>query len=156
MHSNRSPHWGSGRDGAPARRIRPPRVAERQGLLARPPRDPARSSRWVPPDEPTGRRASTPVRRFTLHLGFEAGSMDHARERAVGYVEALSLLCPEVAPGAAALSTAENGRPERIFCGAVGPDDERCADVLGHPGFHHGPGVGSLGWGDGDSSGASG
>lgn len=77
--------------------------------------------------------------------------MDEARERAVGYAEALALLCPEVALGAAALSAANAWRrAEPLFCGSVGPDEERCADVLGHPGFHHGPGVGSLGWGDGD------
>ncbi|MCM0679008.1 hypothetical protein NCC78_30705, partial [Micromonospora phytophila] len=88
---------------------------------------------------------------FTAHLGFTAADRAVARELAVGYTEALSLLRPELALGAAALSPADAWhRAERLFGGAVGPDGERCADVAGHPGFHHAPGPGGLGWGDGD------
>ncbi|WNM37147.1 hypothetical protein RMN56_18370 [Micromonospora halotolerans] len=98
------------------------------------------------------RRAATrPPRHFTVHLGFEAADPTIARELAVAYAEALGLLRPELALGAAALSPADAWhRAERLFCGAVGPDGERCADVAGHPGFHHAPGPGGLGWGDGD------
>lgn len=92
-----------------------------------------------------------PPRHFTLHLGFVAEDADRARELAVTYAEGLSLLRPEVAVGAAALSPADAWHlAERLFCGALGPDGERCVDVAGHPGFHHAPGPGGLGWGDGD------
>ncbi|MEU5941496.1 hypothetical protein ABZ807_20450 [Micromonospora sp. NPDC047548] len=97
------------------------------------------------------RRAPRPPRRFTAHLGFEADGPEQAHDLAVAYAEALSLLRPEVALGAAALSPADAWhRAERLFCGAPGPDGERCADVAGHPGFHHAPGPGGLGWGEGD------
>ncbi|GAA3785445.1 hypothetical protein [Micromonospora maritima] len=97
------------------------------------------------------RAAARPPRFFTVHLGFAAAETAIARELAVAYAEALGLLRPELALGAAALSPADAWhRAERLFCGAVGPDGERCADVAGHPGFHHAPGPGGLGWGDGD------
>ncbi|MFF0155347.1 hypothetical protein [Micromonospora sp. NPDC005203] len=97
------------------------------------------------------RRPDRPHRFFTVHLGFTAPTVVEARELAVAYAEALTLLRPEVALGAAALSPADAWqRAERLFCGAVGPDGERCVDVAGHPGFHHAPGPGGLGWGDGD------
>ncbi|MET7821845.1 hypothetical protein [Micromonospora zamorensis] len=97
------------------------------------------------------RRPTRPHRFFTVHLGFTAPSVVEARELAVAYAEALNLLRPEVALGAAALSPADAWqRAERLFCGALGPDGERCVDVADHPGFHHAPGPGGLGWGDGD------
>ncbi|MGN9768668.1 hypothetical protein ACTMS2_26310 [Micromonospora sp. SD12] len=97
------------------------------------------------------RRPARPGRFFTVHLGFTAPDLASARELAVGYAEALSVLRPEVALGASALSPAEAWQQaERLFCGASGPDGERCADVANHPGFHHAPGPGGLGWGDGD------
>ncbi|NES12438.1 MULTISPECIES: hypothetical protein [Micromonospora] len=100
---------------------------------------------------PPRRDGAGPARFFTVHLGFEAADPSVARELAVAYAEALSLLRPELALGAAALSPADAWhRAERLFCGALGPDGERCADVVGHPGFHHAPGLGGLGWGDGD------
>lgn len=131
MRDNRTPHWrqrrvvsglGPGRGGPEESGIASPR-----------------------------RAVSRPPRFFTVHLGFEAAGPVDARELAVGYAEALSLLRPELALGAAALSPADAWhRAERLFCGAVGPDGERCADVADHPGFHHAPGPGGLGWGDGD------
>jgi hypothetical protein len=127
MRDNRSPHW---------RERRPERPVD--GADRRPDGD--------PPDP-------SPTRLFTLHLSFTAAGPADAREQAVGYAEALGLLRPEIALGAAALSPPGAWhRAERLFCGAPGPDGDRCADVLGHPGFHHGPGVGGLGWGDGDGS----
>ncbi|WP_200216113.1 hypothetical protein [Micromonospora coerulea] len=100
---------------------------------------------------PPRRAVGRPARFFTVHLGFTAAEPSVARELAVGYAEALSLLRPELALGSAALSPADAWhRAERLFCGALGPDGERCADVAGHPGFHHAPGPGGLGWGDGD------
>ena len=98
------------------------------------------------------RRAGVRPRRFfTVHSASRRADAAVARELAVAYAEALSLLRPELALGAAALSPADAWhRAERLFCGAVGPDGERCADVAGHPGFHHAPGPGGLGWGDGD------
>ena len=100
---------------------------------------------------PPRRAAARAPRFFTVHLGFEAADPAVARELAVAYAEALGLLRPELALGAAALSPADAWhRAEPLFCGALGPDGERCADVAGHPGFHHAPGPGGLGWGDGD------
>ncbi|MEU2613561.1 hypothetical protein ABZ570_18530 [Micromonospora sp. NPDC007271] len=113
--------------------------------------DPRRGGREETLIGPARRAAARPPRFFTVHLGFEAADPSAARELAVAYAEALSLLRPELALGAAALSPADAWhRAERLFCGAVGPDGERCADVTGHPGFHHAPGPGGLGWGDGD------
>ncbi|GAA0399742.1 hypothetical protein [Micromonospora gifhornensis] len=121
---------------------------------------PAHWRRWMagalcgggdPPLIGPPRRVVRPDRCFTAHLGFTAPDLATARETAVGYAEALSVLRAEVALGAAAVSPAEDWRrAERLFCGAVGPDGERCVDVAGHPGFHHAPGPGGLGWGDGD------
>ncbi|MET8283264.1 hypothetical protein [Micromonospora sp. NPDC005174] len=128
MHDNRSPRW------------RQRRAVEAPG--------PARATR--PLLGPPG-RSTRPRRFFTVHLGFTAPGTADAREQAVAYAEALSLLRPEVALGAAALSPADAWqRAARLFCGAVGPDGERCVDVADHPGFHHAPGPGGLGWGDGD------
>ncbi|MEU5791744.1 hypothetical protein ABZ754_28955 [Micromonospora purpureochromogenes] len=104
-----------------------------------------------PPLITATRRAPRPLRRFTAHLGFEADGPEQARDLAVAYAEALSLLRPELVLGAAALSPADAWhRAERLFCGVPGPDGERCADVAGHPGFHHAAGPGGLGWGEGD------
>lgn len=108
-----------------------------------------RPARWQTARQP-GRRVPEP-RLYTAHLTFEAAHLAEARERAVAYVEALSLLRTEVVIGAAACSPAGAWqRAEPLFCGALGPDGERCVDVAGHPGFHYGPGPGALGWGDGD------
>ncbi|MEU4570087.1 hypothetical protein [Micromonospora sp. NPDC023956] len=110
-----------------------------------------RSPRWWVDGRRNGRRLPVPPRLYTAHLAFEAAHLTDARERAVEYAEALSLLRPEVALGGAACSPAGAWhRAEPLFCGTVGPDGERCADVSGHPGFHHAPGLGGLGWGDGD------
>lgn len=88
---------------------------------------------------------------FTVHLSFGAASLGDARERAVQYAEALSILRTEIAIGHTRLSYADAWhRAERLFCGAAGPDGEICADVRGHPGFHHAEGLGGLAWGDGD------
>lgn len=137
MHNNRSPRWraqenpGSGRWRTPFREV---------SLAA--------------PAPPRHGRGPVPPRRFTLHLGFTARGLDEARERAVGYVEALGLLRVEVVPDTAALSPAGDWwRARRLFCGATGPDGERCVDVVDHPGFHHGPTVGGAGWGGGDAGG---
>ncbi|MGC1209654.1 MAG: hypothetical protein WA890_00060, partial [Micromonospora sp.] len=131
MRDNRTPHWRQRRVG--------------DGLGS------GRGGRDEPGIAPHRRGVSRPRRFFTVHLGFEAAGLSDARELAVGYAEALSLLRPEVALGAAALSPADAWqRAERLFCGALGPDGERCADVADHPGFHHAPGPGGLGWGDGD------
>ncbi|NJP34740.1 hypothetical protein [Micromonospora thermarum] len=128
MRDNRSPHWRQ-------RRMRPVIGGAGDHPLLAPPR----------------RRPARPARFYTVHLGFTAAGGSVARELAVGYAEALSLLRPEVVLGAAALSPADAWhRAERLFCGAFGPDGERCVDVAGHPGFHHASGPGGLGWGDGD------
>jgi hypothetical protein len=134
MRENRSPHW---RQRQAVRGIGRPTGAGP---------DPADTPLVAAP-----RRASRPARRFTVHLGFTADGPERARELAVAYAEALSLLRPELALGAAAWSPADAWhRAERLFCGAEGPDGERCADVAGHPGFHHAAGPGGLGWGEGD------
>ncbi|MCW3816821.1 hypothetical protein ONA91_20450 [Micromonospora sp. DR5-3] len=131
MRDNRAMHWRQRRAVT--------------GLSAR------RGDRAEPLIAPPRRSGARPPRFFTVHLGFEAADPALARELAVAYAEALGLLRPELALGAAALSPADAWhRAERLFCGALGPDGERCADVAGHPGFHHAPGPGGLGWGDGD------
>ncbi|SCF44909.1 hypothetical protein [Micromonospora mirobrigensis] len=136
MRENGSPYW------------RTRRVVEALGA-ARPAG--TGSSAADPPLVGPARRTPRPRRHFTAHLGFEADGPEQARELAVAYAEALGLLRPELALGAAALSPADAWhRAERLFCGAVGPDGERCADVAGHPGFHHAAGPGGLGWGEGD------
>ena len=95
--------------------------------------------------------SAVPPRWYTLHLSFTATGREIACEQAVGYVEALSVLRPEIWPGGAEFSSAGSWQhSEPLFCGAAGPDGERCADVWGHPGFHHAAGLGALGWGDGD------
>ncbi|WP_428963996.1 hypothetical protein [Micromonospora fluostatini] len=146
MRENGSPYWrrvttgadGAGRAGASVAGTTPPVPA------------PAGAGPGTPAGTgpaPGGRRPQ----RFTVHLGFEATGPDEAREIAVGYAEALGLLRPELAVGASAFSPAHAWhRAERLFCGAAGPDGEHCADVAGHPGFHHAPGLAGLGWGDGD------
>ncbi|MEH0844389.1 hypothetical protein V6U81_18575 [Micromonospora sp. CPCC 205711] len=134
MRENRPPYWRQRRavDGVGGRGGAGPRPGD--APLIRSPR-----------------RSPRPPRHFTAHLGFEADGPEQARELAVAYAEALSLLRPELALGAAALSPADAWhRAARLFCGAVGPDGERCADVADHPGFHHAPGPGGLGWGEGD------
>ncbi|MGS2617559.1 hypothetical protein ACVCAH_24000 [Micromonospora sp. LZ34] len=129
MRDNGAPYWRQRRSGE--------RLAGGQDIGAAPLVAPAR-------------RVTRPARFFTVHLGFTAAGPADARELAVGYAEALSLLRPELALGAAALSPADAWhRAERLFCGALGPDGERCADVADHPGFHHAAGPGGLGWGDG-------
>ncbi|MFY1703848.1 hypothetical protein ACN28G_19255 [Micromonospora sp. WMMA1923] len=164
MRDNRSPYWRqrAAADTAPAG----PAPAGR-GPAGRAPAGPAPAGRAPAGKAPAGRdegagqrgappatmllRAGRSPRRFTVHLGFEAADPGEALELAVGYAEALSLLRPELALGASALSPADAWhRAERLFCGSVGPDDEHCVDVAGHPGFHHAPGPGGLGWGDGD------
>lgn len=133
MYNNRSSRWQPQRGENPVPWFGPLGGADRRNLLA------------------PGDRRSVPPRRFTLHLGFEAGNLEQAREWAVGYAEALSLIRPEIAFGSAALSSADGWqRAQQLFCLAVGPEGEQCADVFGHPGFHHGLGPGALGWGDGD------
>ncbi|MEV0455108.1 hypothetical protein [Catellatospora methionotrophica] len=88
---------------------------------------------------------------FTVHVSFAAESLAQARERAVMYVEALAILRPEVSLLDTRLSRGDLwplGEPS--FCGVEGPDGELCNDVHQHPGFHSGPGLGGLSWGDGD------
>ncbi|MEU9509789.1 hypothetical protein AB0D32_26305 [Micromonospora sp. NPDC048170] len=130
MRDHRPPHW---RQQQATKALGMAREAAGTSLIASP------------------RRSARPGRFFTVHLGFTAPDMASAREFAVGYAEALSLLRSELALGASALSPAEAWQQaERLFCGASGPDGERCVDVANHPGFHHAPGPGGLGWGDGD------
>jgi hypothetical protein len=85
---------------------------------------------------------------YTLHLTFPAADVDEAREHAVAYAEGLSLLRPELGIHAPSLSRADAwNHIEPLFCGAVGPDHEVCADVRNHPGFHRAAGLGGLCWG---------
>ncbi|MCI4062190.1 hypothetical protein MRQ36_06255 [Micromonospora sp. R77] len=72
-----------------------------------------------PPLIAAPRRAPRPARWFTAHLGFTAAGPEQARDLAVAYVEALSLLRPELVLGVAAWSPADAWhRAERLFCGA--------------------------------------
>ncbi|WP_433534783.1 hypothetical protein ACQPZK_21870 [Micromonospora sp. CA-249363] len=88
-------------------------------------------------------------RRWTLHLSYLATDLMEARDQAVVYTEGLTTLRPEVAAGAALLSRADAWHHvEPVFCGRIGPDNEVCMDVTGHPGFHSAAGIGGLCWGD--------
>ncbi|GIJ23993.1 hypothetical protein [Micromonospora lutea] len=90
-------------------------------------------------------------RRWTLHLTYLAVDPQEAREQAVVYTEGLTILRPELPGGAALLSRADAwNHVEPVFCGRIGPDNEICMDVTGHPGFHRAAGLGGLCWGDGD------
>lgn len=90
-------------------------------------------------------------RRWTLHLTYRADDLPAARDRAVVYVEGLTLLRPELSANTVLLSRADAwNQVEPLFCGRVGPDEEVCADTLGHPGFHQAAGLGGFRWGDGD------
>ncbi|PTA42615.1 hypothetical protein [Micromonospora sp. RP3T] len=93
-------------------------------------------------------------RRWTLHLTYLAADPQEARDQAVVYTEGLTTLRPEVPATGALLSRADAwNHIEPVFCGRVGPDDEVCADVTGHPGFHRAAGLDGLRWGDGDTEG---
>ncbi|MGC4891686.1 hypothetical protein [Micromonospora sp. DT227] len=93
-------------------------------------------------------------RRWTLHLTYLAADAREARDQAVVYTEGLTILRPELPANAAMLSRADAwNHVEPVFCGRVGPDDEVCMDVTGHPGFHSAAGIGGLSWGDGDGDG---
>ncbi|RGC67152.1 hypothetical protein C5N14_20360 [Micromonospora sp. MW-13] len=90
-------------------------------------------------------------RRWTLHLTYLATDLREARDQAVVYTEGLTILRPELAASAALLSRADAwNHVEPVFCGRIGPDNEACMDVTGHPGFHSAAGIGGLCWGDGD------
>jgi hypothetical protein len=92
-------------------------------------------------------------RRWTLHLTYLAADPEEAREHAVVYTEGLTILRPELPAGAALLSRADAwNHVEPVFCGRIGPDNEICMDVTGHPGFHRAAGLGGPCWGDGDGS----
>ncbi|MEH1013266.1 hypothetical protein V6U90_09155 [Micromonospora sp. CPCC 206060] len=98
--------------------------------------------------------AFDPRRRWTLHLTYPANDLRDARDQAVTYAEGLTILRPELAASAALISRADAwNHIEPVFCGRVGPDDEVCMDVAGHPGFHRAAGLGGLCWGDGDDDG---
>lgn len=91
-------------------------------------------------------------RRWTLHLTYLADDLPAARDRAVVYVEGLTVLRPELSANAVLLSRADTwNQVAPLFCGQVGPDGEICADTLGHAGFHHATGLGGFRWGDGDN-----
>lgn len=92
--------------------------------------------------------------RYTVHLSFLAADLGEARAHAVAYAEGLATLRPEVGVYPALLSRADAwNHIEPLFCAAVGPDGEVCADVYGHAGFHRAAGLGALSWGDGDGPG---
>lgn len=100
---------------------------------------------------PTG--AYRMPRRWTLHLSYLATDLTEARDQAVVYTEGLTILRPEMPAGAALLSRADAwNHVEPVFCGRIGPDNEICMDVTGHPGFHSAAGIGGLCWGDGDGA----
>ncbi|GAB2953483.1 hypothetical protein GCM10027280_47360 [Micromonospora polyrhachis] len=112
---------------------------------------------WPPsPSRATLVRETASANGFTMHLDFDAASLADAREQAVRYAEALSILCPEIVIETTQLSYMDAWqRIEQLFCGAIGPDGEVCVDVWEHPGFHRAEGLDGLAWGDGDGDGAA-
>lgn len=93
------------------------------------------------------------VEQYTLHIPFAATDLADARDAAVIYTEGLSTLRAEVSAQHARLSSGnaeENSEP--VFCGALGPDGEWCADVPGHPWPHRTPGLNGDRWGQQSNS----
>jgi hypothetical protein len=151
---NRSPHWHKPHYAQPEREadlfavldgadVSEPVRAAVAHALKRPPQFPRQSGPTWP--------EQTMHTRYTLHLTFPAANLDEARAHAVTYAEGLSLLRPEVGEHAPLLSRADTwNHIEPLFCGAIGPDEEVCADVREHPGFHRAAGLGGLSWGGSD------
>ena len=107
--------------------------------------DPQRTDVTVDPD---GARACS-ERTYTLHINFTAVSDPHAELLGVRLAEGLGRLRMEGETSSARLSSAINpghGRP--LFCGAVGPDGERCADEPEHGGWHVEGCVNGAAWSD--------
>jgi hypothetical protein len=75
--------------------------------------------------------------RFTVYLDFVAVDAEAARVFAAGLAKGLGALCIQVDAGSALWSPAGlAGCAEPVFCAAVGPDGQVCADVYGHAGWH--------------------
>jgi hypothetical protein len=149
--NNRSPYWKPSHSGQLERGAdvlavldgadvsEPVRAAVEHALNTPPEVAPTPHRSWPDPD------SLTP---YTLHLTFPAADLDEAREHAVTYAEGLSMLRPELGIHASSLSRADAWQHnEPLFCGAIGPDAEICADVWDHPGFHRAAGLGGLCWG---------
>jgi hypothetical protein len=95
--------------------------------------------------------------RYTLHVDFAADDAVQARMLAMALAEGLGILRTEVQTYTAVIS--KDGRwaeAEPVFCTATGPDGAKCADVVGHPGWHSEAGVKALRWGQADGEGTNG
>lgn len=86
---------------------------------------------------------------YTLHIDFTAPSFAHAQLIAVNLAEGLGRLRADIDTCSARVSsptTPDQFQP--VFCGARGPDDERCADEPEHGGYHAESGVDGRVWSD--------
>jgi hypothetical protein len=149
--NNRSPHWKPSHSSQlePGAEV----LAVLDGAdVSEPVRAAVAHALNTPPQAPRPQhrswREAESLTPYTLHLTFPAADLDEARAHAVSYAEGLSTLRPELGIHAPLLSRADAwNHIEPLFCGAVGPDAEVCADVRDHPGFHRAGGLGGLCWG---------
>jgi hypothetical protein len=96
--------------------------------------------------------AAPPAGGFTLHIGFSAPSSSRAQMIARELAEGLGRLRRDVDMCSARVSSPDGSdQATAVFCGAVGPDGERCMDEPDHGGeYHDEGGVDSRVWSDHD------
>jgi hypothetical protein len=101
----------------------------------------------------TPARASTvadqPGPGYTLHIDFTAPSFAHAQLIAIDLAQGLGHLRADIDTCSARVSSPTTPeQPQPVFCGARGPDGERCADEPEHGGYHAEGGVDGRAWSD--------
>jgi hypothetical protein len=96
--------------------------------------------------------AARPAAGFTLHIGFSAPDSTRAQMIARDLAEGLGRLRRDVDMcSARVFSSDESDQVTAVFCGAMGPDGERCMDEPDHGGeYHDEGGVDSRVWSDHD------
>jgi hypothetical protein len=88
---------------------------------------------------------------FTLHIDFSAPDLNRAQMIAREIAEGLGRLRRDIDMCSARVSSPdEPDKPAPVFCGATGPDGERCIDEPDHGGYHDEGGVDSYVWSDHD------
>lgn len=84
---------------------------------------------------------------YTLHIDFTASSFAHAQLVAATVAEGLGRLRADIDTCSARVSSATApDQLQPVFCGAAGPDGERCADEPEHGGWHVEGGVNGRAW----------
>jgi hypothetical protein len=101
-------------------------------------------------DEATDRAASG----YTFHVDFTAACDRDAALLAIRFAEGLGRFRVEVDTYSARLSPrADQADAQPLFCHAIGPHGERCADEPCHTGFHAEAGLRGFVWADNDRGG---